>query len=443
MHAVHYGVRGQIQVEVNVQEFKMEVQRGEHSKVVVKIEVPAEEVNRALERAYRRLVQRTEIPGFRKGRAPRPILERYLGKETLYDEAVNILAPEAFRRAVRQAGIDPIGVPKVDVDRLEEGKPVLVTVEVEVMPEVHLGEYRSIRIPWQPPQVSEEDVTQALEDLRNQHGVLVSAPDAQAREGDYVLARVDSVEGTDRFRQGQELLIEIGSGTFPRELEEALLGARVGEQREASFSWDQGMGRVFLTVADLKRRELPPLDDAFAKAAAGVETLEELKAQFRMRLMARAEEEARDRYEREILDTLIARSSIDLPESLVNREVDNLVEDMRETLQRQGLSLEYSLIRQGKTLEEVRRDLHPVAERRLKTALILEEVARREGISVAEEEITREVEKIAATLGQDPSQVRGRLEEEGKLSNLAHRIRLRKAMERLVAIARGDVSEEE
>ncbi|MDR5694894.1 MAG: trigger factor [Armatimonadota bacterium] len=430
-------------MELNVQEFKVEVQREAHSKVVLKIEVPADEVHRAVERAYRRLVQRTEIPGFRRGKAPRPILERYLGKETLFDEAANILAPEAFRKAIRQTGLDPIGVPKVDVQRLEEGKPALVTVEVEVMPEVQLGDYTSIRIPWQDPQVTEEDVAQALEDLRNQHGVLLSVPDAQAAEGDYVLARVEAVEGTERFRLEQELLIEIGSHTFPHELEEALLGARVGEQREVSFSSEHGAGKVSLRVADIKRKELPPLDDAFAKVAAGVATLEELKAQFRERLKASAEEEARAQYEAKVVDTLIAQSTIEVPRSLVNSEVDELVEELRKNLQRQGLSLEYYLVRQQKTLEDVRRDLEPLAERRLKMAFLLEEVAKREGISVSEEEINEQVEKLATTLGQDPSHVRNRLEEGGDLSRLATRMRIRKAVDRLVAIARGNAPKEE
>jgi len=402
---------------------------------VLEVEIPVDAVAQGVEAALRRLNQRVEIPGFRRGKAPRTLLERYVGRDTVLEEAVKTLVPDAYARAVDQVGVTPIARPEIKVDTLEEGKPLRFVATVDLLPEVRLGDYQRIRIPFAPPQVTDADIDAAIEDLRARHGHLVSAPGAAAQRGDFVLVRVTGLSGpVERFARGKEYLIEIGGGAHPAEVEEALVGAVAGGTRALRV----GEQTVTVDVVDVKRRELPEVTDEFARGAGGVASVEALRESLRSRLEREAAERARTEYEQQVLEALLASAEIDLPESMVEHEVEHMVADLAETLQRRGLTLQRYYTATGKTEDGLREEFRPAAERRLRAQLAVEEVARAEGLSPTQEEIDREVENVARGLQQDPARVREWLVQTGRYDSLTGTLRRRKALAYLVALARGE-----
>jgi trigger factor len=413
---------------------KVEVRREPQSRAVLEVELPSEDLARGVERAVKRLNQRVDVPGFRRGKAPRGLLERVVGKDAIYDEAVRLLVADAYEQAVDEAGVTPIAQPRIDVETVEEGRPLRFTATVDLVPEVHLGDYSTIRIPFEEPEVTEGDLDQAVEDLRSRHAHLVSVPGRAAAEGDYVLVRAVDVAGSpDRFAAGKEYLMEIGGGTFPPEVETAVTGGGVGDRRTAALG---DKATVTLEVVDIKQRELPPLNDEFAKAAANVPSLETLRGTLKDRAMADAAARAAREYEQKVVDALLEPATVELPESLVKHEVEHMLADLTETLQRRALTLPRYLDATEKTDDQLREEFRPTAERRLRTQLALDEVARRAGLQPSEEEIDREVENVARRLHQDVPRVREWLADGGRYENLLAVMRREKALTHLVTLAR-------
>jgi trigger factor len=414
---------------------KVEVRREPGSRAVLEIEIPEDAVAQGVAAALRRLNQRVEIPGFRRGKAPRPLLERYVGRETILDEAVKALVPDAYARAVDQAGVTPITRPTIEVQAVEEGKPLRFVATVDLAPEVRLGDYRGIRVPYAVPAIGEAEVDAAIEDLRARHGHLVPAPGAAAQRGDFVLVRVAALSGpVERFALGKEYLIEIGGGVHAPAVEGALEGATAGERREAAVDGQT----ITLEVVDVKRRELPEVNDAFARAAGGVETVAALRESLRARLEREAAEAARAEHEQRVLEALLERAEIELPQSLIEHEVEHLIADLADTLQRRGLTLQRYYEATQKDEAALRAEFRPTAERRLRAQLAVEEVARAEGLAPTQEEIDREVENVAQRLQQDPARVREWLVQTGRYDNLIGTLRRQKALAFLTSLARGD-----
>ncbi len=414
-------------------DMKVDVRREPGSKAVLEVEIPVETVSAGFDRAVRKLNGRVVVPGFRRGKAPRTLLERHLGREAILEEAVNQLVPDAYTKAVDQSGVTPIARPQIQVDDLEEGKPLRFTATVDLMPEVQLGDYRAIRLPYQAPLVSEADVDAAVEDLRGRQGHLVPA-DRPAEQGDFVLVRVLEQSGpVDRFSQGKEYLIEVGGGTYPAEVERTLIGATVGARPAVSL----GEHTVTFAVADVKRRELPVLDDDFAKELKA-QDVEELRRQLRERLEQEGTQAARDAYEEQAISALLEGTTIDLPASLVDHEVEHLVADLTEALQRRGMTFARYLEAAGKDEAAVREEFRPSAGRRLRTQLALDALARAEAVEPSPEEIDREVENVARRLQQDVPRVREWLSQTGRLTSLTGTLRRQKALAQLVTLARGE-----
>ncbi len=415
---------------------KVDVRKEAPSRAVLQVELPPETVSQGMDRALARLNQRLEIPGFRRGKAPKTLLERYVGKETLYEEAVKVLVPDAYTQAVQQSGVRPIAQPDIHVDPLEKGKPLRFVATVDLVPEVALGDYKAIRIRPADPVVTDADIDAAVEDLRARHGHLETAGERPAVRGDYVLVKVVEAGGVqNRFAAGKDYLVEVGGGAYPAELEAALPGAAAGSR--GSVTLDGGAVLTY-EIADVKRRVLPELTDEFAKAAAGVDTVHALRETLRTRMDGEAKERAQQQDEQAVVDALLGAAQIDLPASLVDHEVGHLLSDLAESLNRRGITLERSLQVQEKTEAQLRDELRPPAERRLRTQLALDEVARAEGLNPSQEEIDREVENVARGLQQDIARVREWLQQTGRLDALTAARRRQKALKYLVAVARGD-----
>lgn len=414
---------------------KVEVKREPGSRAVLEVELPVETVSEGMTKALRKLNQRVEIPGFRRGKAPRAMLERYVGREAVLEETVQALVPDAYARAVDQAGVTPIARPEIKVDRLEEGKPLRFVATVDLLPDVRLGDYRAIRIPYAEPRVTDADIEAAVEDLRSRHGHLVPT-DSAAGRGDFVLVKVADLSGpVDRFARGKESLIEIGGGAQPAEVEQALEGATAGSRLDVRL----GDQTVTFAVQDVKRRELPEVTDEFARTAGGVESVAALRDSLRARLEREAAEAARADYEQQVLEALLEGAGIDLPESMIEHEVEHMVADLAETLQRRGLTLQRYYDATQKDETKLREEFRPQADRRLRAQLAIEEVARAEQLSPSQEEIDREVENVARRLQQDPARVREWLVQTERYDSLTGSLRRQKTLAHLVSLARGEI----
>lgn len=411
----------------------LSVRREPGSTAVLEIEVPEDRVARAVAQGVVRVSQKARIPGFRPGRAPRAVVERFVGREAVYEEALERLLPEAYREAVRQSGIRPIGRPRFEDARIEEGKPLRVVARVEVEPEVQLGDYRSLRIPYEEPRVGDAEVDRTLEALRARYAQLLPKQ-GPAQRGDFVLLHVQQApEGERRFARGRELMLEVGGGEVPEGLSALLEGRSVGEEVE----WEGEAGKVRFSVVEVRLRELPPLDDEFAQTAGDHQTLAELREELRRKLEDQARARARSEYEDRVLQALVDSSPVELPESLVHAEVHELLEDLLEEVRRRGLTWERYLQLVGKSSEQVHDELRPQAESRVRTRLVLDAVARAEGLEPSEEELARAVQNLAEGSGRSAEEVRELLERSGRMERLRAALRRRRAVAFLLEHASG------
>ncbi|HET8999490.1 MAG TPA: trigger factor [bacterium] len=406
------------------------------SRAVLDIEIPEEDVTQAMDRAYAALVKRVSVPGFRRGKAPRAVLERHLGADALREEALKDLLPERYAQAVMQAGISPVARPSFDVKGGSDGKGLRFTATVEVLPKMSLPDLSAIRVAREAHPVTDVDVDRTFDDLRARHSRLATAEGEAARRGDYVLLKVKSAPaGFERLQPGKEVLVEIGGGLLPAEVETALEGARAGEDRTAQAPAESGTIEVH--VADVRRKELPPLDDAFARLVSEEPSLQALRDRIRERLMSeRAGAEERDLRER-VLDAVLSQTDFDLPESMVQHEMEHTLEDLHRRLRSRGLSLETYLRSQGKDEAGLRADLRPNAERRVRVRLLLDEVAAHEGLTLTEEEMSRAVENLAQESGEEVQKMQAWLAQGERTAGLREHLLRQKAMTVLVAHAAG------
>lgn len=411
----------------------LSVRREPGSTAVLEIEVPEDRVAKAVAQGVARVSQRARIPGFRPGKAPRAVVERYVGREAVYEEALERLLPEAYREAVQQSGIRPISRPRFEDARIEEGKPLRVVARVEVEPEVRLGPYRDLRIPFEEPQVAEEEVQRTLEALRARYSQLLPKQ-GPAQRGDFVLVRVlEAPEGEGRFTQGRELMLEVGGGETPESLSAQLEGKATGEE----LVWEGEAGPVRFSVLEVRLRELPALDDAFAQTVSDHQTLAELREDVRRRLWADATARARAEYEGKVVQAVVEASEVELPESLVHAEVHHLLDDWGDHLRQRGLTWERYLQLVGKTAEQVHDELRPQAEARVRTRLVLDAVADAEGLQPTEEEVGQAVQNLAEETGRTPEEVRELLERTGGMERLRASLRRRRAVAYLLERASG------
>jgi len=429
---------------------RVSAQKIPDSQVVLEIEVEPERVEKALDRAYRKLVTRTRVPGFRPGKAPRAMLERYLGRETLLHEALDRLVPEVYQEAARQEEVEPIDLPELEVVTME---PLVVKATVPVRPTVDLGEYRQVRVPRDPVEAPQEKVEQSLEDLRRRYAVLepvdravqwgdIVRADVGATVGD--IALVDQKDVEFRLREGQTVSIP--------GFAERLLGLSKGVETEmevpvpADFVDPAVAGQVAhyrVAIHDVKEERLPALDDSFARQVGeGFPSLTALRERIESDIRQVEEEMALHRYHDQVLAALEEKATIEFPPVLVDRELERLVEDEQRAFSgasaRGGRDLERRLRVQGKSEEELRQDLRPLALERVRRSLILSEVAEAENISVSDADIDQEVERLSSSAGPQAEEVRRFFAGADGRDALRRRLLTQRVLDRLVSIAEGE-----
>ena len=378
----------------------------EKNTATLEIEVSEEQFEKGIQKAYKKNVGRFNIPGFRKGKAPRVIIERYYGEGVFYEDAINEVCPEAYQAAVDQHKLHPVDRPEIDIVQLEKGKPFIFKAIVTVKPEVVLGDYKGIRVEKKEYPVTDEDVDKELENMRNANARMVAVEGRPAKKDDMVIIDYKGFVGEEQFEGGtaENQPLVLGSGHFIEGFEDQLIGAKAGDSVEVKVTFPEdyhaehlaGKEAVFkVDVKEIKEKELPDLDDEFAKDVSEFETLEDLKKDIRKKLEERAAHRAKHETEDEVIKKVTELSEIDIPEVMIEKQIDSMVRDFEMQLMYQGLKLEGYLEHYKKSMEEFRDGLRDEATERVRTQLTLEKVSQVEGITASEEELDKELEEMA------------------------------------------------
>ncbi len=411
---------------------------------VLTIEVDSERLDTALDQAFKKVVKQVNIPGFRKGRVPRQIFEQRFGVEALYQDALDIILPEAYTEAVEETGIEPVDQPEVDVEQLERGKTLIFTANVTVKPEVKLGEYKGLEVEEQDTTVTEEEVEEEVARLRENHAELVIVEDGEAQEGDTVVIDFDGYVNDEPFEGGQSenFSLELGSGQFIPGFEEQLIGEKAGTEKEVSVTFPEeyqaeelaGKDAIFkVVIHDIKRKELPELDDEFAKDTdEDVETLDELKAKLREQLEENKKHQAEHVQQDSVVQKAAENAEIDIPEAMIKSETDRMVQEFGQRLQAQGMTLEMYFQFSGQDEEALREQMQQDAEMRVRSNLTLEAIGEAENIEATDEEAEEEISKMAEMYNMETEQIKGMLEMQGGLDAVKRDVQIRKTLEFLV-----------
>ena len=418
---------------------KTKLERIERNEVALEIEVEADRLERAMQKAYRKVVTKVNIPGFRKGKAPRQILEAYLGKEALFEDALEEVIPQAYDEAVKETEIEPVSQPKIDVVQIEDGKPLIFKANVIVKPEVKLGTVTGLKVEIPRQAVSEEDVAQRLETMRNRYAKLITAEEGvPAENGDVLNINFMGFIDDEPFPggMGEDYSLELGSNTFIPGFEEQLTGTVAGEEKEVKVTFPEDYhaedlkgkdARFEVKINQIQKRELNPLDDDFARDVSEFDTLEELKADIRKNL----EEEAAAQSEGMIRQRLVAQavegSEIDVPEEMIVSQTDLLLQRFEERLYYQGMKLEDYVQMAGISIEQMRQDMRPQAEQSVRENLVLETIAKQMDLKVTDEDFEKQIEKAAQEFGMEADAVRPSLE--GSRERIEYGILLDKAVD--------------
>jgi trigger factor len=422
----------------------METTVQETDKHVVKltIQVPPDEFGKDLDRAYRKIAQQVRIPGFRKGRVPKQIIDAQIGRDAVLGEFLEDSVPSYYRNALRENDLAPIADPDIDVEQLEEGKPLVFTVTVQVRPRLRLeeAEYKGIEVERPSVEVSDEEVDRLVDSLRERFAELepVTRP---ARRGDFVAvdlrASVHGEEVPEATRP--DYLYEVGSGEFGEKLDAELEGKRAGEILRVNDALPERFGEragqevsFQVLVKDVKGKKLPEADDDFAKTASEFDTLAELKAKLREQFHENKERAADAAVRDRALQAMVDRTEIDLPDTLIDEETEHRVAHARERAEQVGLTLEQLLDAQGFDELRFRADARGHAVRAITADLVLEAVARAEDVQVTTEELGREIGGLAQALGRDPKEVAKSLDKTGQVVSLAGDIIRSKALDILI-----------
>jgi len=416
-------------------------------KISLEIEVAENLLEDALGQAYKKVVKNVNLPGFRKGKVPRPILESRFGSEVLYEEALEILVPDAYEKAVEETSIEPIAKPEIDLLQMEKGKPLIFKAIVEVKPEIALPEYRGVEVDREVREITATDVENRLAQLQKQHVKLHVLEDAPLANGDLALLNfVGYVDGVP-FDGGsaENYTLEVGSGTFIPGFEEQMIGMNIGEEKDIAVTFPEGYQNedlagkpaVFkIKLNEIKRKELPELNDDFAAEISEFATLAELKVDILNKLKEAEEQKTGNEVAKKVVETLADSIDVLLPAALVDREIDRMIGEMEHFMKMQGLSLEKYLSLTQQSVEGLRIDRRAEAEKRVRADLLLEAVVKKEGIEATDEEVEERIRKMAESYGQPVEVIEEYFAAPGQAEALLQEIRVRKAIDFLVAEAK-------
>lgn len=430
---------------------KVKAERIENNQVVLEVEVEPEEEERSLEEAYRRLVKKADIPGFRKGKAPRAMFERYIGREALLQEAIEHLVPRLLNQAIEEQEINPIAQPEVEITQTE---PVAFKATIALSPTVELGSYKEIRIDPEPVEVAEEEVNKVIEQLRQQHAPWVPT-ERPVQLDDLVTMDVEGKVGEESLDKREGIQYQVLQDfAFPVPgFAEKLVGLEKGQEAEFTISFPVDHERTELAgqecwfkvlVSEVKEKKLPELDDEFAKSVGEeFETFDALHERVASNMRQVAEAEARRSYEEKVIDAVVEQAQVEFPPVLVERDIDGLIGEQERELRANKMRLEDYLTRMKMSGEQLREELRPIATKRVARSLVLGKVLEDGNIEVGDEEIDGEVETMAQAAGEKGNDLREFFKSPIGRQSLQRMLLTRNAVKRLVEIASGEVDSTE
>ena len=423
---------------------KWEKQEGNQG--LLTIEVSAEEVNKALDKAFKKIVVKINEPGFRKGKMPRVLFEKKYGVEALYQDALEIIIPDAYSNAIDEAGIEPVDYPEIaGTENFEKGKDFTFTATVTVKPEPKLGEYKGLEVTKLSTEVTDEEVEAQIQAELAKKAELEIKEDGAVEDGDTAVIDFEGFLGEEAFEggKGEDYALEIGSGSFIPGFEEQLVGVKAGESKDVVVTFPEeyhatelaGKEATFkVTVKEIKTKVLPELNDEFAKEIdPEVESVEALRAKIKEQTAEQKKAESEGTLRDELVEKAAENAEMEIPQGMINTELDRMVQEFGQRLQMQGMNLELYFQFSGQNEEALREQMTPDAENRVRVALTLEAIAKAENVQVTEEDITAELDAMAAQFGMTVDQIKTAL---GGTAILENDIKTKKTVELLVENAK-------
>ncbi|GAA4842187.1 trigger factor [Paenibacillus vulneris] len=411
---------------------------------VLDIEVDADKVADALDRAFKKVVTKVNVPGFRKGKVPRQIFEAKFGVESLYQDALDIVVPEAYVEAVNETGITPVDRPEVDVEQFGKGQALKFKAKVIVKPEVELGEYKGLELEAQDAEVTAEEVNEELNKLQQRHAELVPVEEGPAQNGDVVSIDFEGFVDGVAFEGGkaEKYSLELGSNSFIPGFEEQVVGLNKGEDKDITVTFPEnyhseelkGKEAVFkIHLHDIKRKNLPALDDEFAKDVSEFETLEEFKQDLESKLKQRKESEIQSKKEADVVEKAAANATVDIPQVMIENECEQMLKEFENRLSSQGMNLELYYQFTGQNDDVLKEQMRGDAEKRVKNNLVLEAIAKAENLEASEEELNNQLLQMSQLYQRSADELRAILEANGNLDSMKHDIVIPKTVGFLVA----------
>ena len=402
----------------------LQVEKLEKNMAKLTIEVSAEDLDKAMEKAYQKQKSRISLPGFRKGKAPRKMIESMYGKGVFMEDAVNSLVPQEYTKALGECDLEIVSQPEINVTQMEPGKALIFTADVAVKPEVTLGEYKGVEVPKSETEVTDEDVEAELKKEQEKNSRTVTVEDRGAENGDITTIDFEGFVDGVAFDggKGTDYALTLGSGTFIPGFEDQLVGADTGDHVEVKVTFPEeyqakelaGKEAVFqCDVKKIETKEVPELDDEFAKDVSEFDTLAEYKEDVKKKLTEKKEKEARTAKENAAVDKAIENAQMDIPELMTKTECRQMMDDFSRRMQQQGLSMEQYFQFTGQSMDKMMEDMKPQALKRIQTRLVLEKIAETENTQPSEEEITEEIQKMADAYKMEADKIREAIGESG------------------------------
>lgn len=384
----------------------LQVEKLEHNMAKLTIEVAAEEVEKALQAAYLKQRGKINIPGFRKGKVPRQMIEKMYGAEIFYDEAANKMISEAYGKAYDECELDIVSQPSIDIVQLEKGKDFIFTAEVATKPEVTLGDYKGLKVDKVSTRVTQKEVDEEIEKERERNARTIEVTDRAVQDKDEVTLDFEGFVDGVAFEggKGEDYPLTIGSGSFIPGFEEQLIGAEIDKEVEVNVTFPKeyhseelaGKDATFkCTVHTIKAKELPELDDEFASEVSECETMDAYRAEVKKNIKERKERTGKEKKENQAVDQAIENAQMDIPEAMIEFQVRQMADDFARRIQQQGLTVEQYFQFTGMTAEKMLEEMRPQAEKSIKTRLVLEAIVKAENIEVSDERVEEELTKMA------------------------------------------------
>lgn len=424
---------------------KATVEKISSNKVKISFEIEAAKFVEGLDKAYRKNVGRINIPGFRKGKAPLKVIEAHYGPAVFYEDAFDEIFPEIYEQVVEENKLNVVDRPSVDFSQIERGKDLIFTCEVFVTPDVTLGDYKGVEVVKVEPVVAEGAVDKEIERARDNAARMIEV-DRPAEKGDIVLIDYAGFNGDEQFEGGtaEDHELELGSGTFIPGFEDQLIGASAGEDRDVNVTFPEqyhapelaGKPVVFkCKVKAVQTKELPELDDEFAQDVSEFDTFEEYKKNIEDKKLEEAREQADAQMENELVNKIVANAEIDVPQAMIARQADQMINSMAQRMRYQGISLEDFMKYTGQTIDMMRQQYAPEAERRVRTELTLKAIAAAEQITPTDDEISDKIDEFAKQAGQTPEEFKAKFTDED-MEYINDIVKLQKTVDMLKAEAK-------